>query len=50
MGFDKDDSRPIIQPSKKTTQVNFVMVGAVLVFLLLGAGAIIWMNVSHGPN
>jgi hypothetical protein len=50
MGFDKNDSRPIIQPSKKTTQVNLVMVGMVLIFLLLGAGTIIWMSMSHGPN
>ena len=50
MGFDKNDSRPIIQPAKKTTQVNLLMVGTVLIFLLLGAGAIIWMSVRHGPN
>ena len=48
MGFDQNDSRPVIQPSKKTTKVNFAMVGAILVFLLLGAGAIIWMMFGRG--
>lgn len=48
MGFDQDVSQPIIRPDRKTTQVNFVIVGAVLVFLLLGAGAIIWIKVRHG--
>ena len=48
MGFDRNDSRPVLQPSRKTTSVNLAMVGAILVFLLLGPGAIIWMVFSRG--
>jgi hypothetical protein len=48
MGFDQNDAQPIIRPARKTTQVNFMIVSAVLVFLLLGVGAIIWMKINHG--
>jgi hypothetical protein len=50
MGFDQNDPRPIIQLAKRTTKVNLVTVAAVLVFLLIGAGAIIWMTVRHGHS
>lgn len=46
MGFDQNDSRPIIKPGRKATQVNLVMVGAILIFLLFGVGAIIWMAMA----
>lgn len=47
MGFDKDDSQPIIQPARKTTKVNLAMIAAVLIFLALGAVAIYWMRTHH---
>ncbi|MEO6245026.1 MAG: hypothetical protein ABIQ12_06290 [Opitutaceae bacterium] len=47
MGFDKDDTRPIIKPGRKTTKVNLGMVAAVLIFLALGAVAIYWMTTRH---
>jgi len=48
MGFDQNDSRPIIKPGKRTTKVNFAIIAAVLIFFVLGAGAICWMKVTRG--
>jgi hypothetical protein len=48
MGFDQNDSRPIIKPAKKTTKVNLAMVAAVLIFFGLGVGAICWMKITRG--
>ena len=48
MGFDQNDSQPIIRLAKKTTKVNMVMVTSVLLFLVFGAVAIYWMKVSRG--
>jgi uncharacterized protein HemX len=47
MGFDQNETQPLIEPSRKTTKVNLAMVAAVLIFLALGAGAICWMKVHH---
>jgi len=41
MGFDQNDPRPILNPHKKTTQVNIWMVVAVLAFFVGGAIAIL---------
>ena len=48
MGLDQNDSRPIIKPGKRTTKVNFAIIAAVLIFFVLGAGAICWMKVTRG--
>jgi hypothetical protein len=50
MGFDKNDSGPIVEPAKKTTKVNISLVVGVLVFFLIGAVAIIWMRSIHGQR
>jgi hypothetical protein len=54
MGFDKDSGEtPVVQPAKKTTQVNFIIVGAVVVFLLFGVVGMLWVNhasPTHGGN
>lgn len=47
MGFDKDSSLPLIDPQKKTTKVNLLMVLAVIVFLLGSAGVVIWLSQSR---
>jgi hypothetical protein len=39
MGFDKNDPKPIINPAKKTTKVNFSIVIGVFVFLAIGFAA-----------
>jgi len=48
MGFDQNDSRPVIHPSRKTTKVNLAMAAAVIVFLACGVVAIYWMKARHG--
>jgi hypothetical protein len=48
MGFDKNDGTPIVEPAKKTTKVNIVMVLAVAVFFLIGGIAIAWMHAFRG--
>lgn len=47
MGFDKDSTLPLVNPHKKTTKVNLVMVLAVVVFLLCSAGVVIWLSHSR---
>jgi len=48
MAFDKQTAgQPIIQPEKRTTQVNVWVVVGVAVFLLLGALALV--HVYHNP-
>ncbi len=42
MGFDKDDSTPVIQPQKRTTKVNIIMGVSILVFFILGGIYIAW--------
>jgi preprotein translocase subunit SecE len=48
MGFDQNETTPIIQPAKKETKINIGMVVAVILFFVLGAIAIAWMKSSHG--
>lgn len=48
MGFDKNDSRPLVEPAKRTTQVNISIVVGVIVFLVIGAVAIAWVRSNHG--
>jgi hypothetical protein len=48
MGFDKNDSRPIMQPAKKETKINIGMAVAVIVFFIIGGIAIGYMKYWHG--
>jgi flagellar basal body-associated protein FliL len=48
MGFDKNDSRPVVQPAKRTTKVNISMIAAVLVFFAIAAVGIVWFH-HHQP-
>ncbi|ACB73326.1 hypothetical protein [Opitutus terrae] len=41
MGFDKDDTRRVVNVSKRTTKVNLGMVLAVLLFFA-AAGVVVW--------
>jgi len=44
MSFDKDSNLPLINPQKRTTKVNFAIVIAVVIFLAICAGVIVWLN------
>lgn len=46
MSFDKDSHRPLVNPRKRTTKVNFAIVIAVVVFLAVCAGVIAWLNAN----
>ncbi len=48
MGFDQNDPRPIIEPAKTTTKVNFSLIVGVLIFIAIGAASIAWMRSVHG--
>jgi hypothetical protein len=48
MGFDKNDSGPIVEPAKRTTKVNIGLVAGVVVFLGIGIAAVCWMRAAHG--
>ncbi len=41
MGFDKDDTRPVMDVQKRTTKVNISMVIGVLLFFIV-AGIVVW--------
>lgn len=41
MAFDKDDPAPLVDPARRTTKVNVIMVLAIVVFFLV-AGIIVW--------
>jgi hypothetical protein len=47
VAFDKNDPSPLVQPEKRTTKVNFSIVAAVVVFVLIGIGGIIWARHIH---
>jgi hypothetical protein len=47
MGFDKNDSRPIINPAKRTTQVNFSIAIAVLIFFAICGAAMVLFDHYH---
>lgn len=42
MGFDKDDTRPLIRPERRTTKVNLWMVAGILLFFV-AAGVLVWI-------
>lgn len=46
MAFDKDSNLPLVQPQKRTTKVNIVMIVSIFVFFALGACAVtyFWMK------
>lgn len=48
MGFDKNN-QPLLQPQKKTTKVNFGVVGGVLLFLVIGFIVFYWF-LHHHPQ
>jgi hypothetical protein len=48
MGLDQNEARPVMESGKWMTKVNSGMVAAVVVFLLVGAAAILWLRVRHG--
>jgi hypothetical protein len=51
MGFDPQNAdTPIVNVHKRTTKVNLSVATAVVVFLLLGIGAILWISnrAEHG--
>jgi hypothetical protein len=47
MAFDQNNPQPVVQPAKKTTQVNIWMIFGVLAFFILGGLAIAWYH--HHP-
>ena len=47
LGPKDDDTSPVIDPGKKTTQVNFTIVAGVLLFLLAGALTVSWLHMFH---
>jgi hypothetical protein len=47
MGFDKDESGPIIETAKDTTKVNISIVVAVLVFFAIGGVAFAVFRYVH---
>lgn len=48
MGFDKNDSQPLIRPRRWSSKINFAMAFGVIVFLGIGIVGICWMH-SHRP-
>ena len=44
MGFDKDEPGPVVNPHKKTTQVNLWMVAGVILFFVLGGIGVAWVH------
>ena len=49
MGFDKNDDQPLVHPRRWGTKVNFAMALGVIIFLILGGFAILWMR-SHNKQ
>lgn len=47
MGFDQNDPKPVIVPSKKTTKVNLIMAAAVVLFLAACIVAVWYMHSMH---
>lgn len=41
MGFDKDDTRPVVDVEKRTTKVNISMAIGVIVFFIV-TGIVVW--------
>lgn len=41
MGFDKDDTSPVVDVEKRTTKVNISIIIAVLLFFVV-AGIVVW--------
>lgn len=46
MSFDQNSQRPLVQPQKRTTKVNFAIVAGVLVFLALSFAVVLWYNAN----
>lgn len=45
MGFDPQNAgEPIVDVHKRTTKVNLSVVVAVVLFILLGAAAVVWVS------
>lgn len=41
MGFDKDDTQPVVNTTKRTTKVNISMAISIIVFFAL-TGLVVW--------
>ena len=51
MGFDANSAgQPIVNVHKKTTQVNLWMVVGVVIFFVISAAVMFWLNQRHGPD
>jgi hypothetical protein len=48
--FDADSNLPLIQPQKKTTQVNLWMAAFVALFLLVTAAVIVRLATTHARD
>jgi hypothetical protein len=49
MGFDKENTGPVVNVQKRTTKVNFWMSGLVLFFLVAGSLYLAWAH-SHSSQ
>jgi hypothetical protein len=47
MGFDKNSNQPLVQPKKRTTQVNISMIVGIVLFFALGAFGVRWFYLHH---
>jgi len=50
MGFDQNESGPVVNVQKRTTKVNFWMAGLVVLFLVMGGVAIAWVHSHQQEN
>jgi hypothetical protein len=49
MGFDQNSNQPVVQMQKRTTKVNVGIIVGVIVFLVVGAAAVMWFWL-HPPQ
>jgi hypothetical protein len=50
MSFDADSNLPLVNPHKKTTQVNFWIGGGVLLFVVVSVSVIFWHLRRYGAE
>lgn len=48
MGFDKDDTRPVVDVTRRTTKVNVWIIVAVVAFFV-ATGIVVW-TLSNDPS
>lgn len=44
MAFDQNSRGPLVHPQRRTTKVNFAVIIAVIVFLVISAVAVFWFE------